>query len=134
MQPNVASPLSSPQRPAPSPPTPTRSGLIAGGCGLPGLRLRLALLQPLDVVAQLESRSQLQAHVLHDHVAPQQHQGFTIDLLQRTERREGHVGGNGPLGGETETPVYVQRLFLATRSVRELTATLLGQSTLQSNL
>lgn len=85
------------------------SGLIARGCGgVSRLLSRLALFQPLDVVAELESRSQLQTHVLHDHVAPQQHQSFPVDLLQVRERK---VGVNGPFGGKTETRVYVQSLF-----------------------
>lgn len=83
MQPSGALRLGAPQRPASS----LRLGLLLAGGG--GLLSRLALFQPLDVVAQLESRSQFQSHVLHDHVAPQQHQSFPVDLLQGRER---HVG------------------------------------------
>lgn len=81
MQPSVAPP---PQRPLS-----VRASLWAYcswvSCGLPGLLSRLALFQPLDVMAQLERRAQLQTHVLHDHVAPQQHQSFPVDLLQGEE-------------------------------------------------
>lgn len=47
-----------------------------------GLLSLFALLQPLDVMAQLERRSQLQSHVLHDDVTAQQHQRPAVDLLQ----------------------------------------------------
>lgn len=33
------------------------------------------------MVAQFERRSQLQTHVLHDHVASQQHQSTAVDLV-----------------------------------------------------
>lgn len=63
-------------------------GFRGGGEGRypPWLRLQLALLQLLDVMTQLQCGPQLQAHVLHDHVAAQEHQSFAIDLLwqQRT--------------------------------------------------
>lgn len=35
------------------------------------------------MVAQLEGGPQLEAHVLHDHVAPQQHERFAVDLLRK---------------------------------------------------
>lgn len=44
--------------------------------------LLFGLLQPLNVMAELERRPQLQSHVLHDDVTAQQHQGLTIDLLR----------------------------------------------------
>lgn len=42
---------------------------------------QFALFEPLDVVAQFERRPKLQTHVLHDHVAPQQHQSAAVDLV-----------------------------------------------------
>lgn len=42
----------------------------------------LALLQPVNVVAELEGRPQLQTHVLHHRVTSQQEQGLAIDLLE----------------------------------------------------
>lgn len=41
----------------------------------------LALLQPVNVVGELERGPQLQPHVLHHHVAAQQEQGLAVDLL-----------------------------------------------------
>ena len=41
----------------------------------------LALLQPVNVVAELKGRPQLQTHVLHHRVTSQQEQGLAIDLL-----------------------------------------------------
>lgn len=59
-------------------------GLIARGLeGEDGLLLEFALFQPLDVMAQLEGGPQFQTHVFHDHVAAQEHQSFSIDLLRR---------------------------------------------------
>lgn len=69
-------------------------GLIAqglggggGGGGGGGLLLEFALFQPLDVMAQLQCGPQFQTHVFHDHVAAQEHQSFSINLLQRQTRR-----------------------------------------------
>lgn len=45
-------------------------------------RSELALLQPVNVVGELQRGPQLQPHVLHHHVAAQQQQGLAIDLLQ----------------------------------------------------
>lgn len=42
---------------------------------------QFSLFEPLDVVAQFERRPQLQTHVLHDHVAPQQHQSTAVNLV-----------------------------------------------------
>lgn len=41
----------------------------------------LALLQPVNVVAELKGRPQLQTHVLHHRVTSQQEQGLAIDLV-----------------------------------------------------
>lgn len=55
---------------------------------LPALKpSELGLLQLLDVVAQLQRGSQLQAQVLHDHVALQQQEGIAIDLLVGQDQR-----------------------------------------------
>lgn len=57
------------------------------GTGLPRLLLQFALFQPLDVMAQLQRGPQFETHVFHDHVAPQQHQSFSINLLWKTNNR-----------------------------------------------
>lgn len=49
--------------------------------------LVLALFQPFNVVAELESRAQLQSHVFHYHIAPQQHQSLPIDFMFSEELR-----------------------------------------------
>lgn len=64
-------------------------GLIARGLGVgretgpPWLLLEFALFQPLDVMAQLERGPQFQTHVFHNHVAAQEHQSFSINLLRK---------------------------------------------------
>lgn len=50
---------------------------------LPWSLSQFAVFQALYVVTQLEGGAQLQTHVLHDHVAPQQHQSFAVDLLRK---------------------------------------------------
>ena len=60
----------------------------AAGAYCSGSRVlsQFALFQPLDVVAQLERRPQFQTHVFHDHVASQQQQSFSVDLLSNKGR------------------------------------------------
>lgn len=62
-------------------------GLIARGLGVGRetgwLLLEFALFQPLDVMAQLERGPQFQTHVFHNHVAAQEHQSFSINLLRK---------------------------------------------------
>lgn len=43
---------------------------------------RPALFEPFDVVAELQRRPQLQAQVLHHHLALQEEQGVSVDLLK----------------------------------------------------
>lgn len=63
-------------------------GLLLGVWGEGGgLLLEFALFQPLDVMAQLQCRPQFQTHIFHDHVAAQEHQSFSINLLQRQRTR-----------------------------------------------
>lgn len=62
-------------------------GLLLGVWGRDGLLLEFALLQPLDVMAQLQCGPQFQTHIFHNHVAAQEHQSFSIDLLQRQRTR-----------------------------------------------
>lgn len=59
----------------------------SGSGGGNGLLLEFALLQPLDVMAQLQCGPQFQTHIFHDHVAAQEHQSFSINLLQRQRTR-----------------------------------------------
>lgn len=70
--------------------SPSQTGFCAAPCWSLGVcavprssQLLLALFQFLDVMAELEGRAQLQPHVLHNHVASQQHQSFAIDLLEQ---------------------------------------------------
>jgi len=42
-------------------------------------------LEPVNDVAQLESRPQFQTHVLHHHVAVEQQQGLAVYFLQTTQ-------------------------------------------------
>lgn len=53
----------------------------------------LALLQPVNVVGELECRPQLQTHVLHHHVTAQQKQGLAIDLLRGWREASSDLGG-----------------------------------------
>ena len=50
-------------------------------------RSELVLLEFVDVVAEFEGGAELQAQVLHDHVALQQQQRVPVDLLPHTDRR-----------------------------------------------
>lgn len=52
----------------------------------------LSLLQLLNVVAEFECRSQLQAQVFHDHVTPQQQQGMAVNLLGAGSGKENPDG------------------------------------------
>lgn len=59
-----------------------RRPILLGQCCVRGVGCsELALLQPINVVAELERGAQLQPHVLHHHVTAQQQQGLAIDLL-----------------------------------------------------
>lgn len=62
----------------------------------------LALLQPVNVVAELKGRPQLQTHVLHHRVTSQQEQGLAIDLL-------GGGGGRHQRPGRSVHPGSHQR-------------------------
>lgn len=52
----------------------------------------LSLLQLLNVVAEFEGRSQLQAQIFHDHVTPQQQQGMAVNLLGAGSGKENPDG------------------------------------------
>lgn len=45
-------------------------------------------LQLVDVEGEFEGGAKLQAHVLHHHVAAQQHEGLAVNLLERKEGRK----------------------------------------------
>lgn len=62
----------------------SRGLLLVGSAGIS--QLQFALFQPLYVVAELQCGPQFQTHILHDHVAPQEHQSFAINLLWKQIR------------------------------------------------
>lgn len=62
-------------------------------------------LELVDVEGEFEGGAELQAHVLHHHVAAQQQEGLAVNLLERTEGRK---EGGSDVGATAEQKLHIR--------------------------